>query len=1637
MKMYQGDELCTVSFACKDKESLAEVAGVVVAVKNSDGTILQGNADGTYALAKGETYTYITSKYGYEDEVAEFTVNNGATQTVEILLEVSKYTVDFNIIDSIGNDVEDPQITVKDSDGNVVSPGKTDSMHYNLNSGFYTYEIKAEGYVSATGTFVISSASKKLSVVLEGLPYTVEFKVTAEGRAVENPTITVKNSRNTVLKANADGTYALPNDSYTYKVYKQNYITKVGDFKVKNQNLVVNVDLKPAGDSTQDYAGGSGTAEDPYLIANEAQLRHLAEQTRLVYAKNSTAETNVKGTVSGYYELVDDIVLSDEEWLPIGNYENTGNYIIFSGNFDGNGHTISNLHFNDRDYNSGTHVGLFGDIYGATISNVVVQGSISGYTQVGGIVGYAYFDKSNSSIENYIINCGSEVELVGKYGVGGIVGSAHASGNGSTSDYVGKGTHIINCYNKGNITASLVDGTINFNAYKVGGIVGNSANTVIQSCYNRGNITAGKEVGGIAGYASANVTMDNCYNAGTVVQKDVSNDAWKYTSGSLVGSAYGPIKNCYALDTSAQYLLGADNVKEKVNVETKTLSEILKQQSFVDLLNTKDDVVGNDYVVTGDYPLLAWEASQHDFFAEMPEILIEPTGNDEEHPYLLNAEAEPLSATVKAVTDGGTLTYQWYKCADQNGTSAAAIDGANGTVGADGVISFTPPTNEVGKFYYYAVITNSVIKDGVTETNSNQTAIAQVVVVSSTEAQAPVINYVNRSQKDESRYDMNAKVTTQLNLSVEAESPDGGTLSYQWYSNNNTIGDGTLVSGAKGASYSVDTSKEDVRYYRVEITNTLSPGNQNTITTDWIKVTIRPYTIDSAIDMYDLASAVNGGQSFANYTITVNTDVDLSTISKNWTPIGSVDNPFEGTFDGQSHVISGINVGSADNPQDYVGLFGYGKSALFKDLVVKGSAVGRRSVELLLGSGSDVEIINCGSYGTVDGKFSVGGLVGSLFSGTVGYSSNRADVTVEGFVDDNSVTGDWSKSVGGVVGYVSGGLVEGCYNRGAVSGDTYYVGGVAGYVGYYGAIGIVYNSGAVTAGTKTKYAGSVVAYAAGDINYMYYLDGTYDKGMNSSAGGDYTESFSADFLRTEYFVQLLNEEAAEKFVKANYGYPILEWETDDTSVKNPENAAEPYIKSITNIEIGGSNKNYYAMYYQGDSAKTIGIDAISPDGGKLTYQWCKSNDGETYTAFGEAGTLNGTEIIELAPDTSALGTVFYRCQLTNTNDKAEVNKTKTVNAPVFEIEIQTVPGGRFYLKNPDQPNSAENPYIIDTPAKLAYLAQQVNAGNAYAGQYFSLEADLELAEYENWTPIGVDDEIYFSGCFMGNYHKITGLNISGSADEYRGLFGSVRSGRIENLAVYGKVNETGSAYTTGGVVGYGYTTEIENVINGVDVNGCSRVGGVIAYAYRCRITDCINEGKITANSDNAYNVGGIAGSLGHAESYINNCVDYGIVKGAVDDSAPDRYGAIVGRIDSGIVKNCYYKAGVADYSTEIAGGGINGRDVAGSAEAVENMSDPALAWSLNTTNGTAKNSGRWGILDDVGVYLTNGDEAKAIYRVDTKSDTAVITANPAYATAGTAIKLKAVAKDGYTLKGWPVPQTAKIIQVWMLSIPNW
>ena len=91
--------------------------------------------------------------------------------------------------------------------------------------------------------------------------------------------------------------------------------------------------------------------------------------------------------------------------------------------------------------------------------------------------------------------------------------------------------------------------------------------------------------------------------------------------------------------------------------------------------------------------------------------------------YSVNEQATPLDGTT-TVSDGGTVTYQWYKTETGDIADGKIIEGETNP-------TYTPDTKTVGTHYYYVVATNT--KEGADKAASTTSSVAEITVSEKTD----------------------------------------------------------------------------------------------------------------------------------------------------------------------------------------------------------------------------------------------------------------------------------------------------------------------------------------------------------------------------------------------------------------------------------------------------------------------------------------------------------------------------------------------------------------------------------------------------------------------------------------------------------------------------------------------------------------------------------------------------------------------------------------------------------------------------------------------------------------------------------------------------------------------------------------
>ena len=279
---------------------------------------------------------------------------------------------------------------------------------------------------------------------------------------------------------------------------------------------------------------------------------------------------------------------------------------------------------------------------------------------------------------------------------------------------------------------------------------------------------------------------------------------------------------------------------------------------------------------------------------------------------------------------------------------------------------------------------------------------------------------------------------------------------------------------------------------------------------NWYRPDCSDFKISTAEQLLALSSIVasNGGvvphDTFAGKTIELVSDIDLSSIGNEWQAIGTNDFPFDGTFIGNKHTISGLKVG---NNVSNNGIFGFASiDAQIKNLTVKAEFYESQTAGGIVAVNSG-NITGCRFYGTIIGYYSIGGIVG-VNNGVISRCANYANVVSKnqyaggivgvnkndiGEISDSYNNGTISgvNCVGGITGHNSGTQIKNCFNRGEISAFSGYsnaecIGGVSGYNAEGCPIKNCYSRADIRGG---KFTGGIVGKNLGT------LTGCFNKGV--------------------------------------------------------------------------------------------------------------------------------------------------------------------------------------------------------------------------------------------------------------------------------------------------------------------------------------------------------------------------------------------------------------------------------------------------------------------------------------------------------------------------------------------------------------
>lgn len=262
------------------------------------------------------------------------------------------------------------------------------------------------------------------------------------------------------------------------------------------------------------------------------------------------------------------------------------------------------------------------------------------------------------------------------------------------------------------------------------------------------------------------------------------------------------------------------------------------------------------------------------------------------------------------------------------------------------------------------------------------------------------------------------------------------------------------------------------------------------------------YQISTPEELQSFANIVNGVGGFeqnGSAEAVLLNDIDMTEMA-GWKPIGTVNTPFTGSFDGQGHCVTGFSLPYVSGSR--MGLFGYVKNATIQNFNLSGDITcisGASGVGVVgWAEGSTISDVHSSlNIATTDTDIHhIAGVCGSLRTGSIARRCSFDGTLTE--------TSDNTDCFGGIGGYSNENcLYENCANYGMVtfaSADC-YAGGILGYINNSNFQGIrnCLNVGTVRMagdGTPDK-SGAIIGYAknlkTANVLNNYWLEGSADR----------------------------------------------------------------------------------------------------------------------------------------------------------------------------------------------------------------------------------------------------------------------------------------------------------------------------------------------------------------------------------------------------------------------------------------------------------------------------------------------------------------------------------------------------------------
>ena len=673
-------------------------------------------------------------------------------------------------------------------------------------------------------------------------------------------------------------------------------------------------------------------------------------------------------------------------------------------------------------------------------------------------------------------------------------------------------------------------------------------------------------------------------------------------------------------------------------------------------------------------------------------------------------------------------------------------------------------------------------------------------------------------------------------------------------------------------------------------------------------------------------------------------NIDLAGID--FEPIGTADEPFTATFDGNGYTISNLRINREE--ADDVALFTRTAGRINGVGLINANIKGHSKVGALAAM-NEGTISNSYAVGTIEGKRVVGGLVGdnentiinsyvsgrvrghSIVGGLAGLSMSRASINNSFTLND--VSG--YDRVGGLVG-LNTGIVADSYASGSVQGSR-VIGGLIGE----NSEGSVSTSYATASVFGTRFVGGLIGKDFfGVFNYSYWDIQTNRLSYSAGGVGMPTVRLQSPTTATEIY---------EHWSVANWdfgtmqSYPILKY-ARGSDANNPAcgrgdeltdcGTTQSYsLKSLSIVEaaILAPSFGFTKLNYK------VEVDTTTEHIHLVPTAWESGTDIYVASDNGfkqRVPSSTTSSAISLKPLDTTVITIDVA------GDRAVQYRLEVTRLPLIDVDndIDDDDDGYIEIHTLEDLNAIR--YQLDGSGyRRAEMRQKITTGCAIGGcRGYELVANLDFKNNESytdiankdiwttrrgWEPIGDCNEA-FSGSFKGNGYQVSNLTINRPNSRYIALFGCIGAdAEIEdigllNVNIIGR-NRVGSlvavnkgevkdSYAIGIVKGYENVGGLFGINEGsvsasytrVEVNGNSEnVGGLVG----------VNDGKIA----NCYATGNVIGKIrvGSLVGYNRKSIvhSYAVGELSIAESETNSANYLVGFNKNGAVRYSYWDAG--------------------------------------------------------------------------------------------------------------------------------